>query len=42
MIHRISSAYKDEIIVKGDANNVDDGVIGVENVESVIIGVLYT
>ena len=41
-IHRISSAYGDEIVVKGDANNVDDGIISKEQVSGIVIGVLYT
>jgi len=41
-IHRISSVYEDGIVVKGDANNVEDGTISKGQVESIIIGVLYT
>ena len=42
LVHRISSVYADEIIVKGDANNVADASIRREQVEGIVIGVLYT
>jgi hypothetical protein len=42
LVHRVSSVYADGIVVKGDANNADDGTIALEQVEGVVIGVLYT
>jgi len=42
LVHRISSVYPDEIVVKGDANNVADASIRKEQVEGIVIGVLYT
>lgn len=42
LVHRVSSVYGDEIIVKGDANNAFDESISKRQVDGVVLGVLYT